>query len=1183
MSDFPDNDRRPPRRGAAARSTALNTTILGSGKSPSKSRRQVKGGEEKGLSQPPDVDDANAGPLPPQAKKPRSKKARGRNVPELEPVPELETHPPPPPPPRETSPSTPPVTGTDVGILAPPHTTPPAAGLSQRTLTSPTPSPPAAGLSQQTLTSPTPSPPGARPMGGTLTPPTPSPGTGVLQVLPDPTSTDETPQPTLPWPPLRNVNQFTQPLRPPPLPPSHTRPLAVPPPPAPGKGSLRGATAPPPPPGRKALVGHPPALPGGTRVLPGTSLPPPPPPPGTATLAGPAPAPPRSTEFLLDRSRPPPPPLGTANSAGGAPALTERTGSLLPDRHARPPHPSTHPFRDSAAQVSRSRSSTPPTDNQPAKSDLTDRTSAYNDRDRQQEEYDQDDYHQEDYGQDDDYQDEHLRDENITDHSRGSIRSPLFSSRSASPNDDVPPPPKNVAGPSSSGHKLPLQAGRTADAVYNATRATIQTFNRVLREASEEHGIAEEIFVKAFLRDRDHQVRSDSSWNTFQQKFSSENKLNGDAKIYSREEVAAAYEKFRRENDDWQEQLDLFKDYDRLSKIEKKTYLLQQRDLEKLFDVFELHAERAHLAQFEVVFAIVGSAIFQNDSLNRLYFTPGLVDFSRKRLGVPDSEFLGLIMTEACDAVAQPVTEFVHNTIVKNREAAQEQSENDEEEYTPEPTMKKKVKQRREKGKKPEKRQEKILGEKQGSSTITVVNQKVVPPKPSDVVLPDGEVIDIPISKDSLPDPATYEQNLDFVKPIIKTIVEKGNLRTSSTSKSLIWARLPSRLAEAGWCLVNYPANTQMPGETPPGVVDLERYRHAGIRAIKRPALAEFVKEIAHPDSPGWKLIKGDQKLMEASRMPVVIQAPPILTLDEEARLRASKKNKNPGKLSKDKPLPLERGRRLYANATFDSLGPAYVVRDDIEDIDAHVAKPTTGSSGANNDRVGDVKGKGKGKERGNKNEGKKEAMSLPDNMQPPAILLTTPHTTDNNPTMQVLRQPLYPSGTPQLLPPPQASSSRLYPQHEATLPEQAPPPSRAQSVAPPSGPAHHPMLQMGPAGSHQGMWVGTGHYQPLPNAQPQHVPIPAPGQPHGFAYHPVPGTNAYPWPGPHPSSQYYHTNNPPNNPHEYYHPQTQQTLPSNQWQSQQPQRGTSPHEAVVPSLPTGEPGHGALFGGGPV
>lgn len=92
---------------------------------------------------------------------------------------------------------------------------------------------------------------------------------------------------------------------------------------------------------------------------------------------------------------------------------------------------------------------------------------------------------------------------------------------------------------------------------------------------------------------------------------------------------------------------------------------------------------------------------------------------------------------------------------------------------------------------------------------------------------------------------------------VLNYTVAKGGLRTST--KTLPWARLPPLLAEAGWCLINYPANTQMPGEVPPGV-DTQKYIHEGIRAIKRPALAEFAKELVHPQSPSWKLIKGDRK-----------------------------------------------------------------------------------------------------------------------------------------------------------------------------------------------------------------------------------------------------------------------------------------------------------------------------------
>jgi hypothetical protein len=86
------------------------------------------------------------------------------------------------------------------------------------------------------------------------------------------------------------------------------------------------------------------------------------------------------------------------------------------------------------------------------------------------------------------------------------------------------------------------------------------------------------------------------------------------------------FQEFKDENEDWPEQLEAFREVHILARMQDKTYYGQQRDLERLFEVFEMQAERARLAHFEVMFAIVGSTIFQNDALNCLYFTPGLTE-----------------------------------------------------------------------------------------------------------------------------------------------------------------------------------------------------------------------------------------------------------------------------------------------------------------------------------------------------------------------------------------------------------------------------------------------------------------------------------------------------------------------------------------------------------------------------
>ena len=56
---------------------------------------------------------------------------------------------------------------------------------------------------------------------------------------------------------------------------------------------------------------------------------------------------------------------------------------------------------------------------------------------------------------------------------------------------------------------------------------------------------------------------------------------------------------------------------------------------------------------------------------------------------------------------------------------------------------------------------------------------------------------------------------------------------------------------------MNYPAGVPMPGEVPPGV-DAKGYIQQGLRAVKRPKLAECVWELSRLGSPQLALQKGD-------------------------------------------------------------------------------------------------------------------------------------------------------------------------------------------------------------------------------------------------------------------------------------------------------------------------------------
>jgi hypothetical protein len=92
--------------------------------------------------------------------------------------------------------------------------------------------------------------------------------------------------------------------------------------------------------------------------------------------------------------------------------------------------------------------------------------------------------------------------------------------------------------------------------------------------------------------------------------------------------VSSRYEAFRQTHENWQEILDAYKDVKQVEKVTGRTYLLQQRELEKIYEAMQIQAERAHLLHFEVMFSVVASTIFQNDALHRLYFSPGLKNVS---------------------------------------------------------------------------------------------------------------------------------------------------------------------------------------------------------------------------------------------------------------------------------------------------------------------------------------------------------------------------------------------------------------------------------------------------------------------------------------------------------------------------------------------------------------------------
>ncbi|KAJ2917695.1 hypothetical protein MD484_g2715, partial [Candolleomyces efflorescens] len=745
--------------------------------------------------------------------------------------------------------------------------------------------------------------------------------------------------------------------------------------------------------------------------------------------------------------------------------------------------------------------------------------------------------------------------------------------------------PEERREPEEGGHKEPPRAagaggddattatpmGRIPESHLSAARETIEQIDAIIQAASEKYSISQDFLVRSFMKDRGIKIKDETSWNLFQQKVTFERKLAGDTKALSREEVASQFQEFKDQHEDWEDQLEAFKDIHEITKVQNKTYLNQQRHFEKLFNILVHYAKRAHLSHFEVMIAIAGSTIFQNDALNRLYFTPGLVDFSKKRLGIEDLELLGLIMTEACDAVAGPVTAAVHDHIVANRESEVDEGEG--------PSKLKKGKS-------------KMPGSSTGTgprkqkvaSTTTIVTENTEPPRPEDVVLATGETIDIPIAKDSISNGATYEQKVDWLKPIVKSIVVKANLRTKA--KNLPWGRLPRNLAQAGWCLINYPANSKMPGEIPPGV-DPETYNGEGIRALKRPELHALIKEMLRSNAPGWKLVKGDPELMRDSRTPVIIQAPPVFTQEEEDYLLATKGKA--GGSSKARTLPLERGRRLYKNLSYDTLGPRYTVQ---EDSDSDDSDPRPVQEQRKPKAAGKPKARTKGKEK---------AMADGPSIPPQASSSTS--------VVQDVPPPFFPPPTqahevphtshqPQSLPPPnpiRASHSPAPPpvsEGQVGLPiieggGMAGPtgplvlPQAPQASILASQPAHHhqrhtswsatPVMQQGIVGAY-------GHDNTASLMASGQGPVPSgPGYNYGY-HHQGPAQPSYAWHGAQPNPQYVYRGSAPA---EYYyqpqppphqaHVQTPHPLPT--WQVQQLQPAAVPDDAstcIVPQAGTG-------------
>ena len=86
----------------------------------------------------------------------------------------------------------------------------------------------------------------------------------------------------------------------------------------------------------------------------------------------------------------------------------------------------------------------------------------------------------------------------------------------------------------------------------------------------------------------------------------------------------AMFEEFKSQNENWQDILDAFLDVKQVDEGSNRSYWSQQQTLDKLNNEFETLAGRAFSFDVEVMFALAGSAIFQNDALNRLYLSKGL-------------------------------------------------------------------------------------------------------------------------------------------------------------------------------------------------------------------------------------------------------------------------------------------------------------------------------------------------------------------------------------------------------------------------------------------------------------------------------------------------------------------------------------------------------------------------------
>ncbi|KAJ2912546.1 hypothetical protein MD484_g7864, partial [Candolleomyces efflorescens] len=1069
MSDAPEDSRRYPRRGAGAKSRALNTEILASGKSSTKPQCQSKDGVSPAPGQ-------IAGPSDPPAPAPKAKPT-ARSKPASQPKQ------------KGGKKGKGKKAVADVAPAVASADNPHPENDHRLDQSSVPPPSPAAGESRAEDHSTTQPPPAPAP------PPAP-PAVPQAPVVPPPAPTPPPAPPAVPQAPVVPPPAPTPPPVPPPAPPVVPETPAVPPP----------APTPPVPPAAPPVVPEPPAVsprlpPAPPAVLRAPAVPPlapRPPPAPPAVLQGPAvpplaPRPPPAPPTVLQGPAVPPLAPTAPPVPPPAPPAVQQHDAARPSvfDSALPPLP--HAVLTNPALTDRGRSR------------CSDSTLSDNVSETQSEGGD--------IGRDEEQWGDLFGGDYPRNESRSSRQSETASRRSfpGGQEDDDDGADDGADRDEGSAPGIPKQptGGRRRDAVLESTTLVNQELNRVLQAASEEYEIPQEIFVKAFLKERELINRGESTWNIFQRMIAAEKKEKGEGKE-SREETSARFQQFKLDNEDWEAQLDAFHELYLLDRLGAKTYLSQQRDMERLFRIFQIHADRAHLAHFEVIFAIIGSSIFQNDALNRLFFSPGLKNFSIKRLGVSDEEFLGLLMTEACDTAAEPVTEFVRDTISRNRDPAKPGPASEAPD-SPKPAEAKKGKNQAKKDK------------KGGSTTVTIASRDINPPRPNEVVLPTGETIVIPIKKDAVVEDALYDENLKFVKSIVRSIIE------------------------AGWCLRNYPANTQMPGEIPPGV-DVKKYIHEGLRVIKRPALAAFVREIIHPDSPRWELVKGNRHLMETNCMPVIIQAPPVLSPEEEERLIASKKSGKTAASGSNKPLPQEFGRRFYCNTSYDYLGPAYVVRDELDEVfvsddDDDDSEPDTKQARAKSRGKGKAKAKGKAKGRG---KGKVAGKPLERSLSPPAqqaavgstpapqVMVNPPTPQSQPPAHAALQQYQPPLLTPSTQPHPGSLSPHIMP---AALPPSPvassltlPPDPRGIVTQPHQAGAHHGAAhQVHPSHGHsQPPWIAPGNYQAV-----SPTPVPYAGQQYGYAYHQVPSgsqpggqNHPYQWTGPG-SSQVMYAPNP--------------------------------------------------------